>query len=149
MFHASFFKISSGPLMSLHQPNYPWVTFNSLKLTKTLTPHKSPWPTFQAFLLSPPWCPRPTGSSYRRLTFGPYPRSKRLNDRVYMGAYGRNGSLCWPHKWRIKSQWPLRLTRLPKWHSVFLLTPTFSRLWDHQIPDLQLRDGRTQLQAKN
>ena len=50
---------------------------------------------------------------------------------------------------RIKSQWPLRWTKLSQWHSVFLLMPTFSRLWDHQIPDLQLCDHRTQLQTKN
>ena len=149
MFHASFFKISSGPLMSLPQLNYPWATSNSLKLTKTLTPHKSPWPTFQAFLISPPWHPCSMGSSYKRLTFSPYPRSKRLNDKVYIWADGRYGSRCWPRKQRIKSQWPLRLTKLPKQHSVFLLIPTFSRLQDHWIPDFRLCDHRTQLQAKN
>ena len=73
-----FFKNSSGPLTSLHQLNYPWATSNSLRLSKTSTPHKSPWPTFQPFLFSPPWSPCPSGSSYRRLTFGPYPKSKRL-----------------------------------------------------------------------
>ena len=31
----------------------------------------------------------------------------------------------------------------------FPLPPTFSRLQDHQIPDLWLCDHRTQLQAKN
>ena len=149
MFHASFFKISSGPLMSLHQLNYPWTTSNSLKLTKILTPRKSPWPTFQAFLISLPWHPCSTGSSYGRLTFGPYPKSKRLNGRVYMGAHGRYDSWCWPRQQRIKSQWPLRPTKLPKQHSVFLLTPTFSRLRDHLIPDFHLCDHRTQLQAKN
>ena len=30
---------------------------------------------------------------------------------AYMGAHGWNGSLCWPHKQRIKSQWPLRPLR--------------------------------------
>ena len=30
-----------------------------------------------------------------------------------------------------------------------LLTPTCSRLWDHQIADLWQCDRRTQLQAKN
>ena len=58
-----FFKISSGPLTSLHQPNYPRATSNSLRLSKALTPHKSPWPTFQPFLISPSRCPCPAGSS--------------------------------------------------------------------------------------
>ena len=37
MFNVSFFKISSGPLTSLHQLNHTWATFNSLKLSKTLS----------------------------------------------------------------------------------------------------------------
>ena len=37
-----FSKISSGPLTSLHQPNYLRATSDSLKLSKTLTPHKYP-----------------------------------------------------------------------------------------------------------
>ena len=85
MFNASFFKNSSGPLTSLHQLNYPRATSNSLRLSKTSTPHKSPWPTFQPFLFSPPWSPCPSGSSYRRLTFGPYPKSKRLE---WQGSHG-------------------------------------------------------------
>ena len=83
--NASFFKISSGSLTSLHQPNCPRATSNSLRLSKTSTPHKSPWPTFQPFLFSPPWSPCPSGSSYRRLTFGPYPKSKRLE---WQGSHG-------------------------------------------------------------
>ena len=30
----------------------------------------------------------------------------------------------------------MRLTELPKWHAVFSLAPIFSKLRDHQIPDL-------------
>ena len=30
--------------------------------------------------------------------------------------------------------------KLPKWHAVFSLAPIFSKLQDHQIPDLQLHD---------
>ena len=74
---------------------------------------------------------------------------KGWNDKASMGAHGRNGSWCWPRKQRIKSQWPLRLTKLPKGHSVLLLAPTCSRLWNHRIADLWLCDRRTQLQAKN
>ena len=37
MFNVSFFKISSGPLTSLHQLNHTWATCNSLKLSKTLS----------------------------------------------------------------------------------------------------------------
>ena len=77
-FNVSFFKISSGLLTRLHQPNYPQATSNSLKLSKSSTPHRSPWPTFLPFLISSPRCPCPEGSSYRRLTVGPYPKSKRL-----------------------------------------------------------------------
>ena len=74
---------------------------------------------------------------------------KGWSERASMGAPGRNGSLYWPCKQRIKSQWPLRLAKLPKRYSVFPLVLTFSRLWDHQIPDLWLHDCRTQLQANN
>ena len=42
-------------------------------------------------------------------------------DRPPTGAHGWNGSLYWPQKQRIKSQWPLRLTKLPEEHSVFPL----------------------------
>ena len=41
---------------------------------------------------------------------------------------------------KIKSQWSVRLTKLPKWHPVISLAPIFSKLQDHQIPDLRLRD---------
>jgi len=41
---------------------------------------------------------------------------------------------------KIKSQWSVRLTKLPKWHPVISLAPIFSKLWDHQIPDLRLHD---------
>ena len=74
---------------------------------------------------------------------------KGWNDRAHMGAHGRNGSLYWLYKQRIKLQWSLRLTKLPKWHSVFPLAPTFSKLQNHWIPDLWLCDHRTQLQTKN
>ena len=98
LFNASFFKISSGPLTRFHQPSYPWPTSNSLKLSKTLTPHKSPWPTFQPFLISPPQHPWPTGSSYRTV-MEDWPLALILNqkgwkDRAYMGSHGWNGSLC-------------------------------------------------------
>ena len=41
---------------------------------------------------------------------------------------------------RIKSQWSVRLTKFSKWHPVISLAPIFSKLRDHQIPDLRLRD---------
>lgn len=154
MFNESFFcffspKISSELLTSLHQPNYPQAISNSFRLSKPLASHKSPWPIFQPFLILPLQCPCPTGSSYRRLTLALILNQKGWNERASMGSPGRNGSLYWPCKQRIKSQWPLRLTKLPKWYSVFPLVSTFSRLWDHQIPDLWLHDCRTQLQANN
>ena len=34
----------------------------------------------------------------------------------------------------------MRLTKLPKWHPVISLAPIFSKLRDHQIPDLWLCD---------
>ena len=34
----------------------------------------------------------------------------------------------------------MRLTKLPKWHPVIALAPIFSKLQDHQIPDLWLHD---------
>ena len=39
-----------------------------------------------------------------------------------------------------KPQWSLRLTKLPKWHPVIPLVLIFSKLWDHQIPDLRLHE---------
>ena len=110
MFDASFFKISSGLLTSLHQLNYPRITPNSLGLSKTSIPHKSPWPAFQAFLVLPPWHPCPTGSSYRRLTFGPYPKSKRLEWQGPHGVSLIRWLICPPHKQRINHSdlwdWP-------------------------------------------
>ena len=86
MFNASSFKISSELLTSLHQPNYPQATSNSLRLSKTSTQHKFPWPTFQLFLISSPRCPCPAGSKYWRLTIGPYPKSKRLEWQGSLGV---------------------------------------------------------------
>ena len=54
---------------------------------RTTTPQKSPWPAFQPFLTLPPGSPCPSGSSYRWLTFSPYPKSKGWNDRAYMGSH--------------------------------------------------------------
>ena len=65
-----------------------------------------------------------------------------------------NGGYWWgPHgvsliRWLVmpisqtknKSQWSLRLTKLPKWHPVTSLVPIFSKLRDHQILDLRLRN---------
>ena len=34
----------------------------------------------------------------------------------------------------------MRLTKLPKWHPVISVATIFSKLRDHQIPDLRLRD---------
>ena len=39
-----------------------------------------------------------------------------------------------------KTQWSLRLTKLPQWHPVISLAPIFLKLPDHQIPDLWLCD---------
>ena len=39
-----------------------------------------------------------------------------------------------------KKRWSVRLTKLPKWHPVISLAPVFSKLRDHQILDLWLRD---------
>ena len=41
---------------------------------------------------------------------------------------------------RIKSQWSVGLTKLPKWHPVISLALIFSKVQDHQIPDLRLCD---------
>ena len=41
---------------------------------------------------------------------------------------------------KITVQGSVRLTRLPKWHPVISLAPIFSKLRDHQIPDLRLHD---------
>ena len=138
MFNESFFKISLSPLTRFHQLNYPWATSNSLKLSKTSIPHKSPRPTFQPFLISPLWHPWPTGSSYRTV-MEDWPLALNLNqkgwkDRADMGVSWLKWLIMLTSQ-TIKLQWSLRLPKLPKQHSVFPLAPTFSRLWDHQIPE--------------
>ena len=82
--NASFFKISSDLLQAFTN----WTIHElllTLRLSKTSTPHKSSWPAFQPFLTLSPGSPCPAGSSYRRLTFGPYPKSKRLQ---WQGSHG-------------------------------------------------------------
>ena len=58
-------------------------TIHELLLTHSdyqkLRPHTNPLdPHSSLFLSHPPWYPCSAGSSYRRLTFGPYPKSRRL-----------------------------------------------------------------------
>ena len=48
-----FFKISSWPLTSLHQPNYPWATSNSFKYQK-LWPLTNPLDPYSNLLSSYP-----------------------------------------------------------------------------------------------
>ena len=83
MFNASSFKISLAPLTRFHQPNYPWATSNSLKLSKTSIPHKSQRPTFQPFLISPPQHLWPAGSSYRTV-MEDWPLALILNQKTRM-----------------------------------------------------------------
>ena len=109
--NASFFKISSGLLTRLHQLNYPRATSNSLRLSKTWTPHRSPWPTFLPFLISSPChpChPSPTRSSYSSLTFSPYPKSKDWKSLLTESFYTppvKNSKAMAPHSstlaWKI------------------------------------------------
>ena len=49
----------------------------------------------------------------------------------------------------LTSQTKNKITVTLETDQIDLLTPTYSRLWDHQIADLWLCDRRTQLQAKN
>ena len=56
-------------------------------------------------------------------------------------TWGLNDKMaCYVDLTKNKSQWSVRLTKLPKWHPVISLEPIFSELRDHQIPDLQQRD---------
>ena len=131
-------------------------TIHELLLTRSnyqkLRPHTNPLDPHSRFFSSPP-APH-NAAVLKEAVREDWPSAlilnqKGWNDKASMGAHGRNGSWCWPRKQRIKSQWPLRLTKLPKWHTVFPLAPTFSKLQDHRIPDLWLRDHGTHLQAKN
>ena len=135
-----FFKISSGLLTSLHQPNYPQPTSNSLGLSKTSNPHKSPWPTLQPFLSYPHDTLVPQEAVTEDWPSALILNQKGWNDRAHMGSHWEDGSLCWPCRQRMKSQWSMRLTELPKWHAFPSLAPIFSRMWHHQIPDLWLSD---------
>ena len=112
MFNTSIFKIS-GSLTSLHQPNYPQATSNSLRLSKTLTPHKSPLAGIPAFSYLTPILQEAVIKDWPSAVIL---NQKGWNDKASVGAHGRNGSWCWPRKQRIKSQWPLRLTKLTCWH---------------------------------
>ena len=58
-------------------------------------------------------------------------------ERAYKGSHWQDGSST---SQRIKSQWSVRLTKLPKWHPVISVATIFSKLRDHQIPDLRLHD---------
>ena len=80
-----FSKISSGPLTSLHQPNYLRATSDSLKLSKTLTPHKYPWPTFQPFLISP--LPVPQEAVIEDWPSALILYQKGWNDRAHKGSH--------------------------------------------------------------
>ena len=131
-------------------------TIHELLLSRSnyqkLRPHTNPLDPHSRFFSSPP-APH-NAAVLKEAVREDWPSAlilnqKGWNDKASMGAHGRNGSWCWPRKQRIKSQWPLRLTKLPKGHSVLLLAPTCSRLWNHRIADLWLCDRRTQLQAKN
>ena len=63
---------------------------------------------------------------------------KGWNDRAHMGVSLIRWLVMSTFQTKNKSQWSVRLTKLPKWHAVFALAPIFSKLRDHQIPDLQL-----------
>ena len=39
-----------------------------------------------------------------------------------------------------KKRWSVRLTKWSKWHPIISMALIFSKLQDHQIPDLWLRD---------
>ena len=124
MFNASSFKISLAPLTRFHQPNYPWATSNSLKLSKTSIPHKSHRPTFQPFLISPPQHLWPAGSSpgwdvglhcQGLLAMSPQPESRAgennwcpvVGKAVFLGVpLGMSSSTLY--------QWNLILCQLPK-----------------------------------
>ena len=95
MFDASFFKISSGLLTSLHQP-----TIYELLLTRSnyqkLRLHRNPLdPHFSRFLSHPHDTPVPEGTVTEEWPSALLLNQKGWNDQAHIGAHGRNGSLCW------------------------------------------------------
>ena len=95
MFNASFFKISSVPLTSLHQP-----TIHELLLTHSnyqkLQSHTNPLdPHSSRFLSHPHDTPVPEGTVTEDWPSALILNQKGWNDQAHMGAHGRNGSLCW------------------------------------------------------
>ena len=129
-------------------------TIHELLLTHSdyqkLRPHTNPLdPHSSLFFSHPLEAPVPQEAVREDWPSALILNQKGWNDKASVGAHGRNGSWCWPRKQRIKSQWSLKLTKLPNGHSVCSLEPTLLKLWDQHIPDLQLSDHRTQLQAKN
>ena len=67
-------------------------------------------------------------------------RSMNQGDRVHMGVSLIRWLVVLTSQTNNKSQSSLRLTKLLKWYPVIALVPIFSKLGDHQIPDLWLRD---------
>ena len=65
---------------------------------------------------------------------------KGWNDRVQHGVSLIRWLIMSTSQTKNKSQWSLKLTKFPKWHPVISLAPIFSKLQDHQIPELQLHD---------
>ena len=111
-------------------------TIHKLLLTHSdyqkLQPHKNLLdPHSSLFLSHPHDVPAPQEVVTEDLPLALILNQKGWNDRAHIVSHCSDGSLCWPGKQRIKSQWSLRLTKLPKWHSVFSLTPTFSKVQDH------------------
>ena len=150
MFNESFFS----KFLQDHLQAFTNKTIHKLFLTHSdyqkLWPHTNPLDPYSNLFSSFPYnIPVPQEAVREDWPLALILNQKGWSERASMGAPGRNGSLYWPCKQRIKSQWPLRLAKLPKRYSVFPLVLTFSRLWDHQIPDLWLHDCRTQLQANN
>ena len=67
-------------------------------------------------------------------------RSMNQGDRVHMGVSLIRWLVVLTSQTNNKSQSSLRLTKLLKWYPVIALVPIFSKLGDHQIPDLWLCD---------
>ena len=118
IFNASFAKFLPDRLQAFTNRTIHELLL-SLSNYQKLQPHTNPLDPHSRLFSSPP-APH-NASVLQEAVREDWPSAlilnqKGWNDKASLGAHRRNGSWCWPRKQRIKSQWPLRLTKLTCWH---------------------------------
>ena len=147
MFNVSFFKISSAPLTSLHQPNYPQATWLT-QIIRNFNPTQIPLTHIPAFsYLTPHDAPVPQEAIMEDWLLAFILNQEVWNDRATWGLIVKMAHYADLAKNKITVI--LETDQIAQVRFCFLTGVYYSKLWDHQIPDLCLHDHRSQLQAKN